>query len=311
MEFKLRERISNSYDKATGTVGTAILKALVSSNRFHITALTRSDSTKTSTLPANIETPQVDYSNHSSLQTALQGQDAVVCALGPASATEQRALLDASVSAGVKRFLPSQYGSDTLNPKAAQLPVSASKKTSEQQVEELAAQDKITYTYVMSGPFLDFGLQTGFIGLDLKKRQIRYLDAGNAKFSTTTRATVGEAVVGVLAQPEETKNRAVYVQDTAVSLKHLLGLAKQALGGEGWTEVDAGTTEETEKASYDKLASGQKDMTVFLGFLLSSMFREGYGGQFPKTDNELLGIKELTDGQIMELIKDISKEQAA
>lgn len=92
----------------------------------------------------------------------------------------------------------------------------------------------------MNGPFLDFGLNYGFLGPDLKKKQITYLDGGNAKFSTTTVATVARAVVGVLTKREETKNRAVYVQDAALTQKDLLRLSKQALGEEGWTVVDGG-----------------------------------------------------------------------
>lgn len=144
----------------------------------------------------------------------------------------------------------------------------------------------------------------------MRKKQITYLDGGNSKFSTTTLATVAKAVVGVLTKLEETKNRAVYVQDTALTLKDLFRLSKQALGDEGWTEVDGGTTEEKEKLSYEKLAKGQKDMGVFLGFLMSAIFREGYGGQFPQLDNELFGIVELKESGVVELIKEIAQGQA-
>ena len=89
----------------------------------------------------------------------------------------------------------------------------------------------------------------GFLGLDLSKRQVTYLDGGDVKFSTTTRDDVGKAVVGVLGNLEETRNRAVYVQGAVLTLKELLGLAKEALGDEGWTEVDGGTAEAKEKDS--------------------------------------------------------------
>jgi len=42
------------------------------------------------------------------------------------------------------------------------------------------------------------------------------------------------------------------VQDAAVTLEGLLASAKQVIGEEGWTEVDDGTTEAAEKASYAK-----------------------------------------------------------
>ena len=241
----------------------------------------------------------------------MKGQDAVISALNHTYLSHQRALLDASVSAGVQRFIPSEFGSDTLNPKAGPLPVFAHKKAEQKNVEELAAQGKISYTIVVNGPFLDFGLSHGFLGVNLKKKQITYLDGGITKFSSTTLPTVGKAVVGVLTKPEETKNRAVYVQEVALTLKDLFRLSKEALGEEGWTEVDGGSTEENEKASYEKLAKGQKDMGVFLAFLMSAIFREDYGGHFQKLDNELLGIVELKESEVVELIKEIAKGQAA
>ena len=297
--------------KATGNIGSAIIKALLESNQFSVTALTRSDSTTKATFPGNVNICVVDYSNPSTLIDALKGQDAVISALNHAFLGHQRALLDAAVSAGVQRFIPSEYGSDTLNPKAAPLPLFAHKKTEQQYVEELAAQGKISYTIVINGPFLDFGLNHGFLGPDLRKKQITCLDGGITKFSTTTLATVAKAVVRVLTKLEETKNRAVYVQDAALTLKDLFRLSKQALGEEGWTEVDGGTTEEKERLSYEKLAKGQKDMGVFLGFLMSAIFREGYGGHFQQLDNELFGIVELRDSEVVELIKEIAKGQAA
>ena len=294
--------------KATGNIGTAIVKALLNSDQFKVTALTRSDSTAKATLPDNVDLVTVDYSNRSTLVDALKGQDAVISALNHTALAHQRALLDASVSAGVQRFILSEYGSDTLNPKAAPLPLFAHKKKEQQYAEELAAQGKISYAIVMNGPFLDWGLNNGFLGLDLRKRQMTYVDGGVTKFSTTTLATTGKAVVGVLKKPEETKNRAVYVQDAALTLRDLLRLSKEALGSEAWTEVDGGTTGEKEKLSYEKLAEGRKDPGVFLGFLLSAIFREGYGGHFQKLDNELLGIVELKESDIVEIIKETAKE---
>ena len=296
--------------KATGNVGMAILKALDNSDQFHVTALIRSGSATKTELPTSINVIRVDYSNTPSLVEALRGQDAVVSALNHTAFDHQRSLLDASVSAGVQRFIPSEYGSDTLNEKAAVLPLFASKKVEQRYIKELADRGKIGYTLVTSGPFIDLGLQYGFLGPDLKKKQFTYVDGGTATFSTTRLASVGQAVVGVLSKPDETKNRAVYVQEAALSQRDLFKLAKQALGDDGWTEIDGGTTQEIEKISYEKFANGQKDMGVMIGFLMSAIIREGYGGHFHKLDNELLGIEELKEAEIVELIQDIARYQA-
>ena len=296
--------------QATGNIGTAITKALVDSDLFNVTVLARGGSSSTSP-SSKVNTVTVDYENPSTLASAVKGQDAVISALNHAYLHHQKALLDASVSAGVQRFLPSEYGSDTLNPKSAPLPVFAHKQGAKQYIEELAGQGKISYTYVVNGPFLDWGIDNGFLGLDLKKKQVTYLDGGATTFSTTTVGTVGRAVVGVLSHPKETKNRAVYVQDIATTLKDLTRLSKQALGEDGWTEIDGGTTEKKEITAYEKLKAGQKDMGVFIAFLMSAIYREGYGGHFQKLDNDLLGIEQMKEIDVHKVIKKVANGQAA
>jgi hypothetical protein len=55
------------------------------------------------------------------LATALQGQDAVLCLLGTAALAHETALIDAAVTAGVKWFVPSEFGHDTTDDKVVGL----------------------------------------------------------------------------------------------------------------------------------------------------------------------------------------------
>lgn len=45
----------------------------------------------------------------------------MVSALGAGGLSSQISVIDAAVAAGVKRFLPAEYGSNTLNPNGASL----------------------------------------------------------------------------------------------------------------------------------------------------------------------------------------------
>lgn len=96
---------------ASGNVGKAVVKALLDSG-FDVTAITRPNST--STFPSSIDVRRANPNSFEELKTALAGQDAVVSA----SATEvvagagQNPLIDAAVTAGVKRFIPSEFGHD-------------------------------------------------------------------------------------------------------------------------------------------------------------------------------------------------------
>ncbi len=75
----------------------------------------------------------------------------------------QLLLIDAAVEAGVRRFIPSEFGSDSTNPKAAALPVFRSKIAAQKALAERAAASTsgFTYTLVITGPLLGWGLTQG------------------------------------------------------------------------------------------------------------------------------------------------------
>ena len=125
-------------------------------------------------------------------------------------------------------------------------------------------------------------------------------------FSVTTLDSVGQAVVGVLSHPEETKNRFVYVKDTDISQNQLLEMVKKIEPGKKWEEPILVDTAELEKSSYESLAKGEVTPPVMMAFLLRVMFGPPeYGGRFIKTDNELLGLKGKTEADVEALLKSL------
>lgn len=56
-----------------------------------------------------------------------------------------------------------------------------------------------------------------FFFLNLKGGESPLYDGGDHPFSTSTLATIGQAVVEILRHLEETKNRAVFVQDLVIT----------------------------------------------------------------------------------------------
>lgn len=91
--------------QATGNIGTAIVKGLLESNIFNVTILTRSNNSANDSFPDNVKILSVDYSNATALADALTGQGAIISALSHTCLDQQRVLLQASVRAGVQRFL--------------------------------------------------------------------------------------------------------------------------------------------------------------------------------------------------------------
>lgn len=89
----------------------------------------------------------------------MKGQDAVVSTVARAGVRGQTVLVDAAIAAGVKRILPSEYAGDLSNPNAATLPPFADKIHVRKYVEaKVAAGADITYSFLVSSIFLDWGL---------------------------------------------------------------------------------------------------------------------------------------------------------
>lgn len=151
-----------------------------------MTVLTRQEST--ASFPATAKVQRVDYDSKASLVAALQGQDAVVSTIGGAALAKQQLLIDAAVEAGVQRFLPSEFGSDTTNPKAAALPVFRAKVEARKTLADRAAAanpaGSFSYTALITGPLLGWAVTEGFMSIANKRASL--YDGGDRVFSTTT-----------------------------------------------------------------------------------------------------------------------------
>ncbi|KAL6233801.1 hypothetical protein BDW75DRAFT_231674 [Aspergillus navahoensis] len=253
----------------TGNLGPAVLNALVASGRFKITVFTRpkvkgeveipSPSSTTTPIPipangnsisnSNVQTVEVNYDSIDNLTTHLTAHsaDAVVSLLPHTAPDKQTNLIQAAVAAGVTRFIPSEFGSDLDNPINRAAPAFKGKVAAQELLKGLAAENKISYTIIYNGAFLDWGLTYEF-PIDVSKRTAVLHDGGERVYSTTTQPTVGNAVVNVLTLPEETKNRVVRIAEANVTIKQLLSLVQDVIGHEGWTVTETKIDQEVETA---------------------------------------------------------------
>lgn len=103
--------IANCTVKATGNLGPHILSALLAAG-FSVKVLSRNQLGASSVIPTGIEVLQSDYS-FESLVDAFKGQDAVISTVSTLTVQQQLSIIDAAAAAKVKRFLPSDFGSDT------------------------------------------------------------------------------------------------------------------------------------------------------------------------------------------------------
>ncbi|GFP56017.1 isoflavone reductase homolog P3 [Trichoderma asperellum] len=290
---------------ASGSVGKVLLKVFLDDGRFNVTILRRGSSS--ATFPSTVKVIDVDYDSLESLTAALAGQDAVVSTINPATPVDtQKRFVDAAIAAGVKRFLPSEFGCDLNNELARTLPVFAPKIEVQNYLKEKAQTTPLTYTFAYSGPFLDWGLEHQFI-LKTVDSKPSLFDGGNTVFSTTTLNTVAEAVLAILSKPEETKNREVRFQNAAISQNGLLALAKEVAPQRDW-QPEVVKVDDLVRVADERLAKGLFDHQTFAPYLFRAIHDPRYGPKFETLDNELLGLKQLTEAEIKDILKQYLKE---
>ncbi|KAK2789975.1 hypothetical protein FQN52_005783 [Onygenales sp. PD_12] len=282
---------------ATGNLGPSVLDELLNAG-FDVTVLTRNGSNHK--FDARAKVAEVNYDSIDSLKSALAGHDALVNTLGSIGRDVHLRLIDAAVAAGVSRILPSEFGSDTTNPKASKLPVYADKVAVQEHLKKIARETDTSYTFVINGPFLDWGLKVKFL-LDTSGPTTELYDGGNSKFSTTTLRGAGRAVAGVLKNLEETKNRTVYVEEANLTQRRLLDYLDRDVPTKNVATTDL------ERAAYEELEKSEPNVGLFvINFLKRTIFDEEYGSNFSRDQlsNSLLNVKYLSEEELRNVVLD-------
>ncbi|KAH6957746.1 hypothetical protein BKA56DRAFT_637645 [Ilyonectria sp. MPI-CAGE-AT-0026] len=284
----------------TGDLGSYVVRSLAGSSDFTVTVLTRGS--KKSDI-GGVKYAVVDYDDVSALTAVLHGQDAVVSVVPGQYSELQIKIIEAAIAAKVSLFIPSEFGSDNTNSNTRKLPLMKAKVAVDEYLKESAAAGKISYSRIVGGPFVEW-MFTDERMMPIKERKFFIHDGGDVRFSMTRMGDYGEAIVGVLKNAEATKNRTVYVESFKATQNHLLSLAKEVLGGE-W-QVEHADTEANYAVAEKRLFAGEFDMSVISPLVFKTVFTPGYGGDIDPIDNDLVGIKRMTDDDLMAVIKSLA-----
>lgn len=289
---------------ATGNLGTPILRALLEAG-YQVTALSRIGGNSSRLTPhPNLTVKEVDFTAVDSLTKALLGVEVVISCLATLAIGGQNPLVDASVAAKVKRFIPAEFGMDSKNPLCMQLPVCAPKvATQNYLLEKSESHPGFTYTGIANGLFLDWCLEAGII-LNPSKHTATLYNGGDVPFTATTLRDVAKAVLGVISHQDETANRIVYVQSTLVTQNRLIEYAREIDGIQWGTSIKS--TEEVKQESFLELTkdSGRDIEVAMLGFCILASWTPEYGCDFSNhLDNQLLGVKGMSQDEVKSLVR--------
>ncbi|KAF2225875.1 hypothetical protein BDZ85DRAFT_72530 [Elsinoe ampelina] len=275
---------------ATGNLGPFVVDALVDAG-FKVVALSR-NSSHPSQLNKAATVKQVNPEDASSVTSALEGSDAFVSVVGNSGFGQQSTLIDAAIAAGVKFFIPSEFGSNTENAKTAALPVFGAKIQTQKYLAE--RKDKIGYAFINNGAFLDWGLKKDFV-INTSGGTTKLFDGGDAKFSATNLSDIGKAVAGILKNTEKYNGKFVHINTAVTTQNQLLAPA---------------STADVYKSSLETLQTGKGDIgAAMVGFLFSALFDSSYGNVYDQQDSQDLGIKVLDDAGIEALVQQVASEK--
>jgi nucleoside-diphosphate-sugar epimerase len=249
---------------ATGSVGLPILNALLAEPSFTVTILSRASSKATFLPYIPIIKISDDYTI-AELTSAFKNQDAVIIALTTSVVTADGKdglairLIDAAVAAGVKRFIPSEYGANNLDPRARSLiPIYDIKGAMLEYLIAKAEESngKLTWTSISCGSWLDWALDPlksgNFLGIDVKSRKATVYDSGDARFAITTSMNTGLAVARALKHADLTANKQVFLADFVSTTNEIVASLEKQTGDKfEITHKDTASEIKVMKEKYD------------------------------------------------------------
>lgn len=238
---------------ADGKLGPAIMHSLLASG-LQVTVLKRESSKSKDSYPSGVQVTRVpDDFAVEKVTEVLRGQDGVVVTIKGSQIEIQQQIAQACVEAGVKRFIPADFGScDSSSQRTKDLvPLYKRKTELREHLMKLAEQNSgFTWTSIVPGHFFDW--ETEFLHIWVKERKAEILDDGETKFSASTLSRIGEATANVFSNLEATKNKMIFVQSFCVTQNQVIKAYERATNSTWNVEkVDSKTYEAQEKAKAD------------------------------------------------------------
>lgn len=223
---------------ANGRLGPSILQALLDSDSFNVSVLTRASSK--SSYPPSVNVLKIDDDlPYDQLVKALTDQDALVLAFSGTQKDNSIKLANAAFEAGVKHIIPADFGScDSSDPRSLDLvPLYVNKKDVRDHLVELSKKTKpdgshLSWTSLITGHFFDYGLKSGLLSMDVERCTAKIFDDGNHRFSATTLATIGLATARILQKADNTrvKNRLVFLHSVQTTQNDLVSAVETVTG---------------------------------------------------------------------------------
>ncbi|KAL4950170.1 hypothetical protein BDW69DRAFT_60985 [Aspergillus filifer] len=284
---------------ATGAIGSYIIAALVKSrdqfNRIAVFTSPNTLQTKIAEINAlkehGVEIIVGDVNSKEDVVKAFEGIDTIISCLGRGVITHQISLIQwADENPQIKRFLPSEYGTDI-----EYSPLSADEKPHQAKLKvraALRASRNLEYAFVVTGPyadvpfFLDRKQDEEGGSWDVSNRKAVIVGSGEERVSLVGCEDVGKFVVATLTHWSSAVGRALKVNSFTTTAHEILKEFESQTGAK-W-DVKYIPLNQLKDAENEAWAQNLPSAT---GLTLRRIWAEG-GTLYEKRDNGDIGVGE-------------------
>ncbi|KAF3047951.1 hypothetical protein E8E11_009073 [Didymella keratinophila] len=184
-------------------------------------------------LPPHLDTDAVrhhqsDFSP-ASLQSILTGQDLIISTTAGGDSAQQIRIIDAAIAAGVRRFMPHEFGHDTLNKGISSRILKSAGRA--KVIEHLRAASKnanFEWVGIAAGYTLDTALISGNMGIDLEWHSATIHGIGTETFAASSLQRVGQVVAHVIDHWSQVANQYLYAAGVLTSANEVLRSTERA-----------------------------------------------------------------------------------
>jgi hypothetical protein len=194
---------------------------------------------QTLSLPSHVSPHAVEHKKSDfttkSLEEAFAGQDLVISTMSGGDIELQTRIIDATVAAGVKRFIPHEFGHDTLNTGIQErIPKYSGRAKVLEHLQNITAKDTQGFDYIgiATGYTLDSNLISGTMGFDMQWHSATIHGIGTESFAASSLERIGHVVLGINQHWDKINSHYIYAAGVVTSANEVLRCAEQATGHE-------------------------------------------------------------------------------
>lgn len=167
------------------------------------------------------------------LAEKLKGYDVVISVLGSNTpkllSVGQKKLVEAAIQAGIKWFIPSEFGFDYAN--IPEISLFGDEYIAKIETRKTLKESKMKWTIVPCGMGMNFILYPGTTaGIDFKNKIITAPGSFDYKLTLTSLEDLAALLALIVLHPEETQNKTIYLAGDTVSWDDIAKICEKLSG---------------------------------------------------------------------------------